>query len=192
MRSYFFSDRAQKEAVGLIRWIVRASFVLLANPFASAQESPAASVNLGSGSAAPGEHALLAVTLSTTDHSPMAEVLLEISFPGKLISFKKAIQSATTTSGEVKARVENPRNQAEQNLLRVDISAAKGIPQGELLKLAFEVSKEAEVYQVVKLKNLKQTVRSVEGRAIQARGMDGVIMIFPEKTPLSSCFFYMH
>ncbi|MBI4483340.1 MAG: hypothetical protein HY652_10675 [Acidobacteria bacterium] len=166
----------------------------LATTGVQAQGKSGVTVDVGVDNTPPGKQAFLPVTLSTTDDFRTAHISLEISFPGKLISFREAIKgsAAESAGAEIKTRLKDSGDNAEQSLLQVEMSATEAISQGELLKLAFEVAKDAAAYTVIKLKNSKQKVRSVDGKTLEARGMDGVITVIPPDVPLYGCFFYMH
>ena len=89
------------------------------------------------------------------------------------------------------SKTEVQENEGE-DVLRVEVSSSSPLPQGELIQLQFDVSQEAQPNQEFSVKSLKQRVETLEGEVLEARGLDGLIIvaIFGEAIP--ACFFYMH
>ncbi len=170
--------------LALLVWLVPASL----------QAQPTVSVGLGVDVITPGERVFLAVTLTTTDDPQVGKVFFEMSFPRKLLSFIEATKgrATETAGGEIKTQLRDSEGKIEESILRVDVSASRTIPPGVLVKLAFDVSKEAKADSQIKLKNLKLTAQSLEGQPLEARGSDGSITVVSEAPVSFACFFYMH
>ena len=152
-------------------------------------------VDVGVDTTAPGATTFLPVTLSGSQALPVTKILLELSFPSEALSFTK-VEASANQSAEVQIKTELGQSKADDEsremVLQVDISAPHSIRQGEVLRLGFAVSEQAELYKVLKIRNVKQTVVSAEGQELETVGVDGVITVFPEGSSTFACFFYMH
>ena len=170
-------------------WILLACGLTLG--VAQAQSEGAVSIDLGMGIAGPGEHAWVPVTLSAGHASRVGRILLEVSFSRQFLSFNSATQVAPAKSLRLDIKTEVQENEGE-DVLRVEVSSSSPLPQGELIQLQFDVSQEAQPNQEFSVKSLKQRVETLEGEVLEARGLDGLIIvaIFGEAIP--ACFFYMH
>jgi len=158
---------------------------------ALAQSEGVVSVDLGMGIAGPGEHALVPVTLSAGRPGRVGRISLEVSFPKEFLSFNSATQVAAAESLRLYIKTEVQEKEGE-DVLRVEVSSSSPLPQGELIQLQFDVSREAQPNQEFSVKSLKQRVETPQGEVVEARGLDGLIIvaIFGEAIP--ACFFYMH
>jgi len=170
-------------------WILLACGLTLG--VAQAQSDGLVSVDLGMGIAGPGEHALVPVTLSGGHSSQVGKIFLEISYPRQFVSFNSATQVAAAQSLQLDIKTELQETEGE-DILRVELSSPSPFPQGELIELQFDVSQEAQPNQEFSVKSLEQRVETLEGEVLEARGLDGLIIvaIFGEAIP--ACFFYMH
>ncbi len=160
-----------------------------------AQSQPALTVNLGANAASPGERVTLPVTFSAPGDLEVGEVSFALSFPPTLIRFIEAIKAPTAEWGEIEIKAQLRHSDANEgeDILQLDVRTSQGVPDGLLIKLAFEISEEAQAGSVIQLKNLKQTARSTDGKAMEARGTEGSVIVIPTDSPaIFSCFFYMH
>ncbi len=158
---------------------------------ARAQSEGVVSVDLGMGIAGPGEHALVPVTLSAGRPGRVGRISLEVSFPKEFLSFNSATQVAAAESLRLDIKTEVQEKEGE-DVLRIELSSPSPLPQGELIQLQFDVSQEALPNQEFSVKSLEQRVETPQGEVVEARGLDGLIIvaIFGEAIP--ACFFYMH
>ena len=170
-------------------WILLACGLTLG--VAQAQSEGLVSVDLGMGIAGPGEHAWVPVTLSAGHASRVGRIFLEVSFPRQFVSFNSVIQVAAAESFRLDIKTE-VQEKAGEDVLRIELSSPSPFPQGELIELQFDVSQEDLPNQEFNVKNLEQRVETLEGEVLEARGLDGLIIvaIFGEAIP--ACFFYMH
>lgn len=160
-----------------------------------AQSQAVLTVNLGANAASPGERVTLPVTFSAPGDLEVGEVSFALSFPPALIRFIEAIKGPTAESGEIEIKAQLRHSDANEgeDILQLDVRASQRVPDGLLIKLAFEISEEAQAGSVIQLRNLKQTARSTDGKAMEARGTEGSVIVIPTDSPaIFSCFFYMH
>ncbi len=83
----------------------------------------------------------------------------------------------------------NEPQELELKTVRLEITASSVIPEGLLLNLTFELSKEITLNHEIPLENLKLMVQSLDGQEIRARGVGGAISPIE---PIPACFFYLH
>ncbi len=175
------------------RMLVAVCMVLLATT-ASAQDEPLASLDLGMDAAIPGEDVSLLVVLSTTGAPKVGALRFEVLIPAQLVSFvdlsKRA--GAESSGAGINAELIKPKEGSDEAIVRVDISSSSAIPDGVLVALNFDVSKQAEVGSAIMLKAGAVTARSVDGRQLAARALDGQIQILSDLPQVVACFFYMH
>ncbi len=160
-----------------------------------AQSQPVLTVNLGANAASPGERVTLPVTFSAPGDLEVGEVSFALSFPPALIRFIEAIKGSTAEWGEIEIKAQLRHSDANEgeDILQLDVRTSQRVPDGLLIKLAFEISEEAQAGSVIQLRNLKQTARSTDGKAIEARGTEGSVIVIPTDSPaIFGCFFYMH
>ena len=151
-------------------------------------QSGRASIELGIGVAGRGEHASVPVTLSASPNG-VGRILFEVSFPNKLLTFNSVAQGADAGSLEITIRTELQESE-EENILQVELSSSDPIPEGDLLELLFDVAPEAEANDEYILKNIAQRIETPQGKALEATGLDGFIIVVGDA--VFGCFFYMH
>jgi len=118
-----------------------------------------------------------------------------INFPDRFLSFQEVREgfSALAAEAEITAVVEKDQDSATHSTLRIAVTAQRGtrIPNGGLAEIVFKVAEQAPEG-TVELTNLARAFttddppQSVD--PVSAR--NGVIQI--SRTPIFSCFFYMH
>ena len=175
-----------------LRWRVTLRQALascwLAFGLARAQSVPPVTLDLGVDVAGRGAAVAVPVTFATTDPHPVGKISLEVSFPKALLSFRGAV--ATTTEFKVETELHPSEGGGKDDVVRIEVTSPGAISPGELLKLSFEISKEAKLNDEIVIKNLAQEVRTLQGEAIAARGADGMVTVL--EGAFFSCFFYMH
>ena len=149
-------------------------------------------VELGIGTAAPGERVSVPITLSGAPAPAVSRIVLEISFPAKTMSFVEAAKRLFAGSQDlaVKAEIQGGDDTSRESSLRVEISASDVIPRGELVDLIFELSKEVQLNDEINLKNVTRAVRAPDGQLLETAGSDGLITVLSGS--IFACFFYMH
>ncbi len=129
------------------------------------------------------------VTLSAGDPSEVGKILFEVSFSNKLLTFNSVAQEAGAESLELTIQTELLESE-EENVLQVELSSSDPIPEGNLLELLFDVAPEAEPNDEYTLKNIVLGIETAQGEALEARGLDGFIIVVGDA--VFGCFFYMH
>ena len=184
--------KSQEDESGPMKLALSLWLTLTALP---AQSQPVLTVNLGANAASPGERVTLPVTFSAPGDLEVGEVSFALSFPPTLIRFIEAIKGSTAEWGEIEIKAQLRHSDANEgeDILQLDVRTSQGVPDGLLIKLAFEISEEAQAGSVIQLRNLKQTARTTDGKAMEARGTEGSVIVIPTDSPaIFSCFFYMH
>jgi len=115
--------------------------------------------------------------------------LLEVSFSNKLLTFNSVTRGAGAESLELTIQTELLESE-EENVLQVELSSSDPIPEGNLLELLFDVAPEAEPNDEYTLKNIVLGIETAQGEALEARGLDGFIVVVGDA--VFGCFFYMH
>ena len=163
-------------------------FALLAPEPMLAQAEAPVSVDMGIGVAGPGEEASVPVKLSMPDRQ-VSGITFDVSFSKKLVSFRSVVKAPAGQAADLEIKTDLQAGE-EEDTLRVELLSSSAIPQGELVELKFEVSKEAKPNDEVTLQNRTQAARNAGGQPLPARGADGLITIVGDA--IFSCFFYMH
>ena len=155
---------------------------------AAAQSS--VEVNLGFDASASGSTARIPVNLLKGE-SKVGKVAGEVTFPKKLLSFDSATRGQAGNEADAKVAVELLNDeQSDRSVLRIEVSATKGMPDGVLLDLHFRVSSDARVG-TLELKNELRAM-TVEGNEIRGgKGKDGEVTMI-DSTSLITCFFFTH
>ena len=174
-------------------WLVVAFLIALAGSrgHAQGQDQQSVEVNLGSDMTTRGGPAQIPVILFTRG-TKVGKVAGEVTFPGKLLSYDKAVRGSAgeEAAAEVSVELLNDGQDTERSILRVVVSATKEIPPGVLLDLRFRVSPDAEVG-VLALKNALKAM-TLEGEEIKGvKGKDGEVDV-KIITPVVACFFFTH
>jgi len=176
-----------------MKWLVSALYMWVLILPILAQSKPTVNLDLGVlvliDPLISGARVALPLTLVTRDESQVAKAHLETSFPSKTISFIGATSGAAAESVKLEIETQLVDSENGETILQIDISASEAIPQGVLLTLTFEVSKQVELGSEIKLKSLKQTSHSIEGQELETAGVDGSIRVLE---PLHACLFYLH
>ena len=152
-----------------------------------------ASVNIDLGvvveSVSAGAKVRLPVNLVATEDVQVGKISLTVSFPAKELSFVEAVRGpvAESADGQIESRLSD--GESGEKILEVDVTASKPMSQGGILDLMFEISEHGRLGDEIKVKNLRRSVQSMEGKPIDAYGIDGSITALSAITP---CFFYMH
>ena len=184
--------KSQEDESGPMKLALSLWLTLTALP---AQSQPVLTVNLGANAASPGERVTVPVTFSAPGDLEVGEVSFALSFPPTLIRFIEAIKGSTAEWGEIEIKAQLRHSDANEgeDILQLDVRTSQRVPDGLLIKLAFEISEEAQAGSVIQLRNLKQTARTTDGKAMEARGTEGSVIVIPTDSPaIFSCFFYMH
>ena len=84
----------------------------------------------------------------------------------------------------------DPPDQEGTNTLRVEISSAQGLPEGELLRISFQISENAELNDEIIVESVSRSIQILEGEDLQAEGSDGLISVIANA--FFACFFYLH
>jgi hypothetical protein len=144
----------------------------------------------------PGDTIDVPVTLTAPEASQVAAVVLEISFPQKLLSFKKADAGPTAEMSEtpVSAKVKADSDGAELSILELTVSGTNVIKPGILAYLKFTIAESAPKGTAsIKIVSTKAT--SAAGAPVQvSKGTDGDVQVFDknEEIPVVGCFFFTH
>lgn len=175
------------------RMLVAVCMVLLATT-AGAQDEATASLDLGMDAAVPGEDASLLVALSTTGAPKIGAIRFEVLVPAHLVSFVELSKrfGAEDSRADINAELVQPTHGSDEAIVRVDVSSSNPIPEGLLVALTFDVSKQAQVGSVIKMKAGAVTARSVDGRQLRTSALDGEITVLSDLPQVLACFFYMH
>ena len=133
----------------------------------------------------------LPLTLSVAGDFRTSEISFGVSFPPRMTTFVEATKGPVAEAVQATVDTQLEKAQSGRRIVRFKISASEAIPEGELLKLTFDVSKAAGVEDRIILRIFDLTVKSADIEApMKGKGTNGVITI--EHVPLHACFFYMH
>ena len=101
--------------------------------------------------------------------------------------------SAQAASAEVRAVVEVDEQNPEDSVVTVTVSTPEGqfIPSGVIADLAFTISEDAAVEQIIKLKNVVRALTTDNRPVDPIAGTEGEIQV-TATPPIFACFFYMH
>ena len=181
-----------------MKWIFMALLPGLMLVVLFSQGQPEVHVDLGMimDTFLPGDQVSVPIILVTRNEPQVGKISLEVAYPSELISFVEATlgSGAEAAGAEVRTQVVESADSegsegGNRKILRLEISASRVIPQGLLLNLTFVMSEQMAINHEIPLENLKQTVHSLDGQEIRARGLGGTIAPI-EAIP--ACFFYMH
>ncbi len=160
--------------------------------FVQGQSGSPAHLDLGMDVAGPGQHVILPVTFSTTGESTVTRIVLETTFPEQKLLYGEILPGSAIESGELKidAKLVDSQDGGDQNRLRVEIFSPQGLPAGELVRISFQISEDAELNEDILVRNISQSIETLEGEGQQVSGADGVIAVIANA--FFSCLFYMH
>ena len=165
-------------------WLISASV--------QAQNASPVQLDLGMDVAGPGQHVSLPVTLSAPAGVTVSRVVLEATFSQDMLHYEETLPGAAAESAEVEfeAGVMDPPDQEGTNTLRVEISSAQGLPEGELLRISFQISENAELNDEIIVESVSRSIQILEDEDLQAEGSDGLISVIANA--FFACFFYLH
>ena len=172
-----------KRTTGVLLWCG------LSLSFLPAQSGAPASIQLGIGVAGRGEEAFVPVSFSFVEAHQVRRISFEFSFPKSLLVFTSATKGPAAKSFEMLIETELLSKEVE-DVVRVKLSSNSPIPTGELVQLQFGISEEAHANDEFTLKHLAQTVQTLTDAPLEAKGLDGAIVVVGDA--VFGCFFYMH
>jgi hypothetical protein len=161
---------------------------------AAAQDSSAPALELGTDLQAPGNIALISLTLRVPEGVTVGKTLGEVSYPSKLVAFEEVQRglSAEAAGAEVTAATAAG---ADTSIVRVTVATKPGgqIPSGAIAELHFKVLEPAAKEKTVplKLKASAWSDKTPPAPIEPVKASDGQIEI-TATAPLPACFFYMH
>ena len=147
-------------------------------------------LDLGMDVAGPGQHVSIPVTLAPVADSTITRLVLEATFSGEKLSYVETLPGAAAEAAaiEMDARIIEPEG-GDPARLRVEIISTQGLPAGELARLSFQISEEAELNEDIMVTNVSRSVETREGEP-QVDGSDGIVTVITNA--FFACFFYMH
>ncbi len=157
----------------------------------------AARLDLGFGQSPPGSHVSIPITLFLPRGVEIGSAINEITFPAQLLSFQEVRKglAAEVVEAEVTTEVKQDDQDPESSILKVTIEGKAGmaIPRGVLVDLVFNISEQAQLGEILVLKNVASAVSPDDPpRPVDpVTGSDGEIVI-DETAIVFACFFYMH
>ena len=142
--------------------------------------------------AGPGQHVNLPVTFSTEGRLTVTRIVLETTFSGQKLLYGETLPGAAVESREIeiKARLVDSEEGGDQTRLRVEITSPQGLPAGELARISFQISEDAELNGDILVKNVSPSIETMEGEGQQVSGDDGIVTVIANA--FFSCLFYMH
>jgi len=154
-------------------------------------------VDLSFGQSPPGGTVAISVILTPPRGVEIGSTTNEITFPTQLLSFHEAIKglSAEVAESEITTEVKQDDQDPESSILKVTIKGKAGmaIPRGILADLMFNISKQAQLGDIIVLKNAASAMNTDDPpQPIDpVTGSDGELVI-DETAIVFACFFYMH
>ncbi|MEE2821421.1 MAG: cohesin domain-containing protein [Acidobacteriota bacterium] len=158
---------------------------------AKAQLPSPVQLDLGMDVAGPGQHVFVPVTFSKSE-STVVRLVFKASFSREKLLYSETLpgEAVKTADVEIKADITDPTKGGDQIELQVEISSDQGLPPGELLRISFQISENAELNEDIIVKNSFLSVETVDGEDLQVVGSDGIIAIIANA--FFACLFYMH
>ncbi len=180
----------RNQGLGGLRCILALLWLIPAS--VQAQTASPVQLDVGMDVAGPGQHVFLPVTLSTPAGATLSRVVLEATFSPAKLHYEETLAGAAAESAEleIKAGVMDLPDQEGTNRLRVEISSTQGLPEGELLRISFRISENAELNEDIGVEIISRSIETLEGEGLQAEGSDGLISVIANA--FFACFFYMH
>ncbi len=173
--------------------IKRALWVLwLVVGFVQGQSGSPVHLDLGMDVAGPGQHVILPLTFSTDGSLTVTRIVLETSFSEQKLLYAETLPGTAVESVEIdiESRLVDSEDGEGQDRLRVEISSPQGLPAGELVRISFQISEDAELNEDILVRNVFRSIETIEGEGQQVSGADGVIAVIANA--FFSCLFYMH
>ena len=173
--------------VGCTLWVL-----WLVVGFVQGQSGSQAHLDLGMDVAGPGQHVNLPVTFSTDGSPTVTRIVLETTFSQQKLLYGETLPGAAVESGEIeiKATLVDSQDGEGQDRLRVEITSPQGLPAGELARISFQISEDAELNGDILVKNVSRSIETLEGEDQQVSGDDGIVTVIANA--FFSCLFYMH
>lgn len=156
-----------------------------------AQSQPSASLDLGIviDVIAPGGKVAVPLTLTTSEDPKVGKASVRIGYPGSQLTFLDVTRGPALEPLSPKVRTDVKDAEGGEKAVEVEISTAAPMPQGLLLSLNFQIGGDVKPETEMRLRNMSQGVETVDGKKVQAYGIDGSIKVLE---PAAPCFFYMH
>ena len=142
--------------------------------------------------AGPGQHVYIPATFSTDARSTVTRLVLEVTFSEEKLLYGETLPGAAVESNELKieASFMDLPDEGAQERLRVEISSTQGLPPGELLRISFRISEDAELNEDIIVKNVLLDIETSEGEDPQVTSSDGTVAVIANA--FFACFFYTH
>ncbi len=170
-------------AVALL-WLLPASV--------QAQNASPVQLDLGMDVAGPGQHVSLPVTLSAPAGATVSRVVLKATFSQDQLLYEETLPgvAAESTGVEIEAAVMDLPDQEGNTGLRVEISSTQGLPEGELARISFQISENAELNDEIIVESVSRSIQILKDEGLQAEGSDGLVSVIANA--FFACFFYLH
>lgn len=154
-------------------------------------------VDVGDDTTLPGMPAIVSLSLVGGEGAQVVKVRCTIRLNKLLLEWVATERGPAAESAEAEIQTSQKSDERDPQtlLLQVATWAQKPIPEGQLLKLKFNVSQNAQPNTPIMLKS-SASVTLTDGTELQLPEEDlGQIQIAeppPSDLPVTACFFYMH
>ena len=181
------------------RWSAGIAAVLfsVANPFSSiarAQEKTA-TITLGSDTAMAGGTVVIPIAFHAKEGVKIKALSVEILVPDKFLRLRAARTSLGTemAGGEVKTEQSSAPEKAGISILKVTVTAQKGLPTGVIATLEFRLAEQVGDTTKLPLQTGKVMVTTVEGQTLtDIAQRNGEVAISKPPPAFVGCFFFTH
>ena len=150
----------------------------------------------------PGDSFMIPMYYTPDPRTPIRSLVAEIEFVSNNLTFQKAKagQSVEDAAGTVESTVTEGRPD-DKNITRskariavsVPENAKKGLPEGLVAYLLFQVSTKAKPFSI-KLNTTIVSARGVRDENVaNIKVQSGMVILdFPDNSPQAACFFFSH